>query len=254
MAQRSARYGTLQARNEKLRQLGEAQDGYRRQCDADRTALDEDQRQRILTLAQDLPRLWRNPATPDRERKRMLRLIVEDVTLHKAQTLVVHVRFRGGATRTLTLPRPAPAWALQQTSPEVVAEIDRLLDGHTDEQIARVLTARDFRSGMGKAVNAMMVARVRSHYHLKSRYDRLRERGLLTLAEVARALSISTATAKDWRLAGLIEAHAYNDKHQYLYVPPGRDAPRRYAWKGITRRNRERRSHAHPPDEVQYEA
>ena len=36
----------------------------------------------------------------------------------------------------------------------------------------------------------MMVARVRDHYHLKSRYDRLRERGLLTLAEVAlRALA-----------------------------------------------------------------
>jgi DNA invertase Pin-like site-specific DNA recombinase len=240
--------------NEKLRRLGEAHEQYRRQHDSDSTALTDEQRTRIRTLAQDLPRLWHDPATPDRERKRMLRLIIEDATLVKGHDLVVHVRFRGGTTRTLTLRRPAPAWALRQTSPEVVAEIDRLLDEHTDAQIARDLSERDFRSGMGNAVNAMMVARVRSHYHLKSRYNRLRERGLLTLAEVAQALGISTATAKDWRLAGLIEAHAYNDKHQYLYVPPGPDAPRRYAWKGITRRNRDRRSHAQAPHEVQYEA
>ena len=71
----------------------------------------DEQRARILALANDVPRLWRDAATPDRERKRMLRLIVDDVTLVKGTELVVHVRFRGGATRTLTLPRPAPAWA-----------------------------------------------------------------------------------------------------------------------------------------------
>lgn len=73
------------------------------------------------------------------------------------------------------MPRPAPAWALRQTSPEVVAEIDRLLAEHTDVQTARVLTDNGFRSGMGKPVNPMMVARVRDHYHLKPRYERLRE-------------------------------------------------------------------------------
>ena len=240
--------------NGKLRLLNDAQERYRQQRDADCAALDDEQRARILALAHDVPRLWRDAATPNRERKRMLRLIIEDVTLVKGNELVVHVRFRGGATRTLTLPRPAPAWALRQTSPEVVAEIDRLLADSTDVQIARVLTERGFRSGTGKPVNIMMVARVRDHYHLRSRYDRLRERGLLTLAEVARALDISTATAKQWRLAGLLTAHAYNDKHQYLYERPGPGAPVRHQPKGITRWKSERRSRSHPTHEVQYEA
>ena len=240
--------------NGKLRLLNDAQERYRQQRDADCAALDDEQRARILALAQDVPRLWRDAATPNRERKRMLRLIIEDVTLVKGNELVVHVRFRGGATRTLTLPRPAPAWALRQTSPEVVAEIDRLLADSTDVQIARVLTERGFRSGTGKPVNIMMVARVRDHYHLRSRYDRLRERGLLTLAEVARALDISTATAKQWRLAGLLTAHAYNDKNQYLYERPGPGAPDRHKPKGITRWKSERRSRSHPTHEVQYEA
>lgn len=240
--------------NHKLRLLNEAQERYRQQHDADCAVLGDEQRTRILALANDVPRLWRDVATPDRERKRMLRLIVDDVTLVKGTELVVHVRFRGGATRTLTLPRPAPAWALRQTSAEVVAEIDRLLGDYTDVPIARVLTENGFRSGMGKAVNPMMVARVRDHYHLKSRYDRLRERGLLTLAEVARALDISTATAKQWRLAGLLTAHAYNDKNQYLYERPGPGAPVRHKPKGIRRWKSERRTRSHPTHEVQYEA
>ncbi|HUE88777.1 MAG TPA: recombinase family protein [Vicinamibacterales bacterium] len=240
--------------NHKLRLLNEAQERYQQQRDADCLALSDEQRARILTLANDVPRLWRDAATPDRERKRMLRLIVDDVTLVKGTDLVVHVRFRGGATRTLTLPRPAPAWALRQTSAEVVAEIDRLLGDYTDVQIARVLTDNGFRSGMGKAVNPMMVARVRDHYHLKSRYDRLRERGLLTLVEVAGALDISIATAKQWRLAGLLTAHAYNDKNQYLYERPGPGAPVRHKPKGITRWKSARRSRSHPTHEVQYEA
>lgn len=240
--------------NDKLRLLNDAHERYRQQRAADCAAFDDQQRARILALANDVPRLWRDAATPDRERKRMLRLIIEDVTLVKGKELVVHVRFRGGTTRTLTLPRPAPAWALRQTSPEVVAEIDRLLAEHTDVQIAQRLTENGFRSGMGKSVNPIMVARVRDHYHLKPRYERLRERGLLTLVEVANALGISTATAKHWRRAGLLRAHAYNDKNEYLYERPGADAPARYAWKGIRRWDRDRRSMSHPSNEVQYEA
>jgi DNA invertase Pin-like site-specific DNA recombinase len=240
--------------NEKLRLLNDAQERYRQQREADRTALTEDQRTRILALAQDLPQLWRDPATPDRERKRMLRLIIEDVTLIKEKELIAHVRFRGGATQTLTLPRPVPAWAMRQTSPEVIAEIDRLLAEHTDVPIARLLTERGFRSGTGKSVTASMVFQARKTYRLASRYDRLRERGLLTLTEAARAFGVSPSTVKQWRRAGLLRAEAYNDKEQYLYEPPGADAPRRYAQKGIQRWKRERRLRSQPTHEVQYEA
>jgi len=240
--------------NDKLRLLAETQERDRQRREAEHAAFTSDQRTRILALATDVPRLWRDRATPDRERKRILRLIIEDVTLIKGQDLVVHVRFRGGATRTLTLPRPVSAWALRQTNPEVIAEIDRLLAEDTEGAIARRLTERGFRSGVGTPVTRETVMHVRHHYQLKSRYERLRERGLLTLAEVAQTLGISTATAKHWRRAGLLRAHAYNDKHQYLYDPPGADAPTRYTRKGIAHDDRHRRSLSLRPNEVQYEA
>jgi len=240
--------------NRRLRALTEAHDEYERQRHADRAVLDEEPRRRILALATDFPRLWQAPGIPDRERKRMVRLLLEDVTLVKGRPITVHVRFRGGATRTLTLPPPLPAWALRQTSPEVVAEIDRLLDTYTEGQIARILTERGFRSGTGQLVTPMMVSRVRQRYGLRPRYQRLRDRGLLTMAEAAQALGLCSATVKVWRRAGLLRAHPYDDKPQYLFEPPGTDAPRRYKWKGLSAWARRRRSAPQPTKEVQYEA
>ena len=53
---------------------------------------------RIHALAADFPALWSNPHTPQRDRKRMVRLLIEDVTLHKTDRIHLHVRFRGGQT------------------------------------------------------------------------------------------------------------------------------------------------------------
>ena len=213
--------------NEKLRGLTEAQDEYERQRQADRAVLDESSRQQIRALATDFPRLWQDPRTPQRERKRMVRLLLEDVTLYKAEHLTAHLRFKGGATRTLLLPLPRPAWASWQTSPDVVAEIDRLLEQHTEGTIAALLNAQGWRSGKGQAFTLRMVNRLRRSYGLKSRYQRLRESGLLRQREIAAQLGIATTTVHDWRQSGLLKGVAYNDKSEYLYEPVGTDRPRK---------------------------
>src|SRR5439155_8540410 len=62
--------------NAKLRALAEAQEDYQRRRAADRLVVDEQERQRILALATDFPAVWRDPKTPQRERKRMLALLI----------------------------------------------------------------------------------------------------------------------------------------------------------------------------------
>src|SRR5439155_15035192 len=89
--------------------LAEAQEDYQRRRATDRLVVDEQERQRILALATDFPAVWRDPKTPQRERKRMLALLIEDVTLIRRREITAAVRFRGGATTTLTLPRPLTA-------------------------------------------------------------------------------------------------------------------------------------------------
>ena len=54
----------------------------------------------IFQLATDFPRLWRDVNTPG-ERKRMVRLLLEDVTLLRGEQITLHLRFRGGTSKTV---------------------------------------------------------------------------------------------------------------------------------------------------------
>ncbi len=209
--------------NTKLRALSDAQDNYERQREEDAT-VDEAKRKKILGLATDFPRLWADPATPSRERKRMARLLIEDVTILKDEGLVAHVRFRGGATETLELPRPLSAADLRRLDPAIVAEVDRLLDDHNERGIAEILNARGLKPSVSASFTTWTVWRMRSAYGLETRYERLRRRGLLTLDEMAAALGVHPSTVKIRQARGDLASVAFNDKNQRLYEPPGETA------------------------------
>jgi DNA invertase Pin-like site-specific DNA recombinase len=240
--------------NHALRAVTEAQEAYERHLTSDGVTPDAEQQARLHHLVLDFPRLWHHVNTPDRERKRMVRLLLEDVTLRKTPAgLTAHVRFRGGATTSLQLPLALAAWQLRQTPPAVVAEIDQLLSDHTEGEIASHLNAEGSVSGEGRAFSPALVARLRRTYHLRSRYDRLRDHGLLTVDEMADRLDVVPQTVKIWARHGLLQRHPCNEKPDYLYEPPGPNAP----VKMQGRRLSDRRCANLLPDqtsEVQYEA
>jgi hypothetical protein len=196
---------TLEAEwNDKLRLHADAAADYDRRSREQAATLDADMRRRILDLAEQLPRIWQDPRVDSRERKRILRLLVDDVTLVKADTITAHVRLTGGATRTLVLKRPLPIAQIRKFKPELVAEVDRLLDQHCDREIAEILNQNGWRTWEAKAFNLKKIAWIRCAYKLSSRYDRLRCRGMLTTHEVAAKFAISETTVHEWGRQGLI--------------------------------------------------
>ena len=211
--------------NGKLRELNDAQELYERFRQQDAAVVDDSTRSQVLELATNFPKLWNDPRTSDRDRKRIVRLLIEDVTLIHEGQIAVHVRFQGGVVETLRLPRPLSAWELRQTSPQVLEAIDRLLDEFTEEQIADQLNQQGLRSGMGSAFCGRLVGQIRRAHGMIGRYDRLRGVGMLTQAEIAERLGIHPSTVRKWRNRGLLAAHAYNDKHECLYEPPGANRP-----------------------------
>jgi hypothetical protein len=240
--------------NSKLRAHSEAQQEYEKQRERDRAVLDQEQRTRIIALATDVPQLWHEPSTADRERKRMARLIIEDVTLVKGAQITAAVRFRGGATTSLTLPPALNAWQMRQTRPAVVAEVDKLLDHHTDSEIAAILDGRGLRSSEGQRIQRRTVLKIRLTYRLRSRFQRLRATGLLTLKEIALRLGVTAGTVKQWRDHGLLRAHPYNDKPECLYEDPGNQPPKKLLGRKLENRRRFDKVPANSPQEVQYEA
>ena len=174
--------------NIRLRALAEAQEEYQRRRATDRLIVDDVERQRILALTTDFPAIWDNPRTPQQERKRMLGLLIEDVTLIKQREITVAVRFRGGLTKTLTLPRPLTAQQLRATHEPVRRQIDALLDEYTDSQVARIINEQGMHTGAGDAFDTTSIKWVRYASKIKSLKERLLDAGWLTVQQVSKKL------------------------------------------------------------------
>ncbi|HXP60902.1 MAG TPA: recombinase family protein [Dongiaceae bacterium] len=209
--------------NEKLRLLAQAKEECESRRRLDTTQLTQEQKAKILALATDFPKLWQAPTTSDRDRKRMARLLLEDVTLRREQDILVQVRFKGGATHQLRLPLPQAAWALRKTKPEIVQEIDRLLDERTESQIAAELNVRGWHTSAGGPFTMSIVHRLRRSHHLRTRPQRLRAKGWLTAKEIAPQIGCKPNLVNYWRQQGLLQGTRLNDKEEYLYEPPRPD-------------------------------
>lgn len=240
--------------NEKLRALHDAQEELEQRRARDQQVISEKHRKKVLALATDFPRLWNEPSTPQRERKRMVRLLIEDVTLVKKDQIVVHIRFRGGATKSITLQRPLNAWQMRKSPPALIAEIDQMLNHHTEGEIARLLNERGVTSSEGRSFNSRLVQSLRRKYRLKPRYDRLRDAGLLTVAEMSGTLGVSTTTVKIWLRHGLLRAHAYNGRNECLYEHPGDNPPVKMQGEKLANRQRFSQVTSNRKKEVQCEA
>jgi len=206
--------------NEKLRDLDQVRDRVERQRAADRATFDEATKERIGALAADFAAVWKDPRIPQRERKRMVALLLEDVTLVKQEEdITIGVRFRGGATTTLSVPIPLSAWRRRQTHPQALARTETLLAAHTDAEVALQLNQEGFVTGADVSFNADAVGWLRRRWGLKSYREHLLGAGYLTSAEVTVRLGASERQVKAWRREGRLRGTPYNDKSQWLYPP-----------------------------------
>ena len=109
--------------------------------------------------------------------------------------------------------------------------MDRLLEDYNYADVARILNKENFKTGDSLPLTPVAVGYVRKAYGLKSRFDRLREHGLLTISEMAQACGVSTKTISEWRQKGLLRCHSVNDRSQFLFEYPGPDLPKKHARK-----------------------
>jgi len=224
--------------NAALRALQDAQQEAERQLQKGQLQMDDAVRAEILALSNDFPSVWNDPHTTQHDRKRLVRFLIENVTITKAQGVNIQVRFRGGATQTLTLSAPQRSWEIWETSQKVVAMVDVLLNEYTDQQIAEILNERGMHPGKGGIFRGRLVGNIRRQYDLKNRFERLRARGLLTAQEIAEKLEITWVTVRKWRQAGLLQGYAYDDKNDYLYEPPTENAPTKSMGQKLSKRCR----------------
>ncbi len=177
------------------------------------------ERAAIEEVPERFRQFWHDPKTTVRERQRAVRLLIEDVTVHKAEQIVAHIRFKGGATQAISVPLPPPFAQSRLTAPSTLEAIDCLLNEYTDAQVAEQLNQQGYRTFDGLHFQSIHVYQLRRHHGLPDRFARLRARGLLTVDELAHSYSVTVQTIWRWYRQGHIVGTCYNDCGSSLFLP-----------------------------------
>jgi hypothetical protein len=213
--------------NERLRALAEAEEALVRWRETSGVALAPQTREDVLGLARDFPAVGNHPRTTSRDRKRMLRLLIEDVALTRGDDIRVEVRGRGGATTELHVPIPRNCIEARRTSREALDLIAALAREHTDDPIAEIRNERGIRTGTGRPFTGGRVDFLRRSRRIPGYYEHLRRAGLVTGEEIRTRTGISEGALRRLRRAGLIRAIRCDKKH-WLYENPSEDLLSRY--------------------------
>ena len=210
--------------NNKLRELADAKDAYERATQDGNRPLTGEQQARIRALATDLPALWANPATPMRERKRLIRLLLIDVTLIDAgEQITTHVRLQAANnTRCSCHGHWRVGAAHHPTS--TIELIEQLLDEHTYDQTVEILNQQGLTGGWG---NRSPSPRSPSSARTAASRPTVTGSALTAcspLKEIATQFSVTTDTIKTWQRRGHITGRRIDRRRLHLYHP-GQNRP-----------------------------
>ena len=156
--------------NERLEEMQRLESEYQEAKQKPPCKLTAEQREKILSLAQDIPRLWKAPTTRNSQRKQLLRLLIEDVALRNVEdpwSTEVAIHWKTGAVSRHMARRVVPH--PQTTAPEVVARIRELYREKTDLETAQILNEEGLKSGYGKPFTVGGVAHLRERGGMKKR-------------------------------------------------------------------------------------
>ena len=76
-----------------------------------------------------------------------------------------------------------------------------------------------YKNWQGQSFTEKKIFVIRMAYSLKSRYDRLRKRGMLKAKELAKLLGVCTATVYHLGRCGILREHRYGNQQRCLYEP-----------------------------------
>jgi excisionase family DNA binding protein len=196
---------TLEARWEaRLTALDQAQAALAAAREA-RPALPD--RSALRALAVDLPGLWHAPDTKDRDRKRLLRTLVADVTLLPEPVRArarVGVRWHTGATDELDLARPLTSPEVRRTPQAARELIAELRPNHSDQQIVATLADAGLTTGTGRPYDVAAVKWVAHTYKIPAPSP-FRD-GEVSVDQAAQQLGITTNAVYYWLTHGRLTA------------------------------------------------
>jgi Helix-turn-helix domain len=151
--------------------------------------------------------LWQAPTTPARDKKRMLRLLIKDVTVERlieTRQFVLHVRWQGGACEDLRIDLPIPIADRLRYPPEVVDKVREIAARLPDDDIAAAMNQAGYRSATGNEFTTSKIRWIRHRYQIPS--APCHQPGELTVQQVADRFGVSSNVVYYWIETGVVSA------------------------------------------------
>src|SRR6185312_5842435 len=197
--------------NTALQALADAEAELARRDAARPKTLTTQEQTTILALGNDLPAVWSAPTTTDKDRKRLLRSLLDEVNIsvcrdHTDAQAELVLRWTGGAITDLRVPIRRTPPNLLRTNEDTVDLVRRLTAHYPDATIAHILNRQHRRTARGLSFTAGRVQSLRHHYHIACHTptDDPQARELLTMTDAAAELSLAPSTLHRWLADGFI--------------------------------------------------
>jgi DNA invertase Pin-like site-specific DNA recombinase len=223
---------TLERRwNEALEEREKAHEELHQHRQQQGLELTNEQKEQMLALAKDLPKLWNSQTTSAQDRKRMLRLLIKDITIEKRRDLrqaVLHIRWQGGAVEDLPVGIPLSAPDKVRYPESIVERVRSLAVSMTDAQISTRFNEEGLRSSKGKAFSSSMVSWIRHRHRIPA--PCLRQPGELTVRQVAAHFAINAGVVYYWIERGHLAARSLAPGKSYAITLTAEKEAELRAW------------------------
>ena len=171
--------------------------------------LTTDERKAVLALGMDLQRVWDAPTTTARDKKELLRTLLDEVIVDAprgGQTAHLTLRWRGSMLTELDIDRPRTRHAPIRTDEDTVELVRRLARHYPDAVIAGILSRQGKKTAYGHPFTAMHVGNLRRHWNLGC-FDpatRSTDGELVSIQKAAKRLDMAPSTLHRWINDGFI--------------------------------------------------
>lgn len=209
--------GTLEKRwNEALIKLKDVKRQFEEHKQKKRISVTEEQKAQVLKLAHNFPQLWKADSTSTKDRKRILRLIIKDITVEKIAELkqiVLHIRWQGGALEDITIEIPANYCEQIRYKNDIIERVKELSQNHTDAEIVEIFNKEKIKSAKKKCFTLSMIKWIRYKHGilgpvLKKPYE-------LTVKQVMAKFKVSRYVVYYWVERKIIDARKINSGSPY---------------------------------------
>jgi hypothetical protein len=170
-----------------------------------------EQKAKVLALAKELPQLWRAPTTQAKDRKRMLRLLIKDITVEKSSApkqLLVHIRWQGNACTNLTLQLPLNMADRMRYPAAIIDRVRDMAQHLRDAEIVDEFRREGQISITGKPYTTDIIRWIRFRYRIPPPV--LQKPEELTVHQVAQHFGVSENVVYYWIQHAILKARKLN--------------------------------------------